>query len=43
MIRAKATKDLLVLLSRLRQQVLLKRGIWVELCGLSMTKAVVQH
>lgn len=42
-VRDKAAKSFLVLLSRLGQQVFLKRGMPVELCGLGMTKAVVQH
>ncbi|KAF1347262.1 hypothetical protein EJ07DRAFT_160400 [Lizonia empirigonia] len=43
MVRDKALKNFLVLLSRLGQQVLIKRGIRVELCGLGKKKAVVRY
>lgn len=40
---SRSYNDFPMLLGRLRQQILLGRGIWVELCDLSMTKVAVQH
>jgi hypothetical protein len=41
--RDEETRHFLMLLSRFGQEVPVDRNIWVELCGLGKTKAVVRH
>ena len=41
--RDEETRHFLMLLSRLGKEVLVDGDIWVELCGLGKTKAVIRH